>query len=127
LDALLGFRAEVGRWFGITLSFVLQPAASEGLIPFGEIAHQRNLPIRLVALNPENHEELDFYLEDETVERVLADIDAFATWARATRPEWLAEILAGRAAVVGEWNARRAGTPRALSGAAPERRLRVVS
>jgi pyruvate-formate lyase-activating enzyme len=126
LDALLSFRAEIARWFGITLSFVLQPAASASLIPFGEIAHRRNLPIRLMALNPENHEGLDFYLEDETVQRVLADVDAFAAWARATRPEWLGEILSGRAAVVGEWNARRAGVPRALSGGAPERRLRVV-
>ena len=84
------------------LSFVVQPASSHTLIAFGEIAHQRNLRIRLMALNPENHEGLDFYPEGDVVTKVLRDVDAFEAWARAVRPEWLSEIHATRAALAAE-------------------------
>lgn len=111
LDALVRFRAEHHRWFGITLSFVVQPEASHTMVEFGEIAHARNVGIRLMALNPENHEGLDFYQDPAVVERVVRDVDVFQAWAARTRPEWLGEIGAARAAVLGEAQARRNGAP----------------
>ncbi len=121
LDALLRFRARHHRWFGITVSFVVQPAASHTLIAFGEIAHARNLRIRLMALNPEQHEGLDFYPDADAVRKVLADVDAFETWARRVRPEWLSEIRAARSAVAAEAASR---APRIDLGV---RRLPVVA
>jgi len=102
LDALIRFRARHHRWFGITASFVVQPASSHSLIAFGELAHARNLRIRLMALNPENHEGLDFYPESDVVTRVLRDVDAFEAWAKTVRPDWVPEIRAARAAVAAE-------------------------
>ena len=126
LDALLRFRGEHHRWFGITLSFVVQPAASQSMIAFGELARARNLPIRLMALNPENHEGLDFYQDPDEVERVVRDVDAFERWALGAKPEWLGEIRAARSAVRGEADARRRGAlPAAVARAA--KRLKVVS
>jgi MoaA/NifB/PqqE/SkfB family radical SAM enzyme len=126
LDALLRFRAEHHRWFGITLSFVVQPAASHTMIAFGELARARNLPIRLMALNPENHEGLDFYEEPEQVERVVRDVDAFERWATNVKPEWLTEIRGARSAVLGEADARRRGAPPSAVARAAKR-LKVVS
>ncbi|HEY8426866.1 MAG TPA: radical SAM protein [Sandaracinaceae bacterium] len=121
LDALLRFRARHHRWFGVTLSFVVQPASAHTLIAFGEIARSRDLRIRLLAVNPEHDPEtLDFYRDPDAVANVLREVDAFAAWARARRPEWLEEIRAVRAAVAGEAAARAAGKPHA-------RRLPVVA
>jgi MoaA/NifB/PqqE/SkfB family radical SAM enzyme len=115
LDALIRFRGTHHRWFGITLSFVVQPASSHTLIAFGELAHARNLRIRLMALNPENHEGLDFYPDAEAVQKVLRDVDAFEAWTRRVRPEWLSETHATRAALAAEAVARtRAASVRRL-------------
>jgi molybdenum cofactor biosynthesis enzyme MoaA len=108
LDALIRFREGRPWWFGITLSFVVQPAAAHSLIPFGEIAHERNLRIRLMALNPEQHEGLDFYQDPDEVARVLEHVDRFIAWVHGVRPEWLPEVRAARAAVVGEAASRTA-------------------
>ena len=113
LDALIRFRESRPWWFGITLSFVIQPAAAHTLIAFGEIAHARNLRIRLMALNPENHEGLDFYEDPDEVARVLEHVDRFIAWVTEVRPEWLPEVRAARAAVIGE-AASRVGRPTTL-------------
>ena len=113
VDALIRFRESRPWWFGITLSFVIQPAAAHTLIAFGEIAHARNLRIRLMALNPENHEGLDFYEDPDEVARVLEHVDRFIAWVTEVRPEWLPEVLAARTAVVGE-AASRTARPAAL-------------
>jgi molybdenum cofactor biosynthesis enzyme MoaA len=130
LDALIRFRDGHHRWFGITVSFVVQPAASATLLEFAAIAHARNLRIRLMALNPENHRELDFYLDEERVRRVVDDVDRLIAWAEAARPEWLAEIRAARAAVVLEAARRRATPPEAEAALRASRngpRLPIVS
>jgi molybdenum cofactor biosynthesis enzyme MoaA len=107
LDALIRFRESRPWWFGITLSFVVQPAAAHTLIPFGEIAHARDLRIRLMALNPEHHEGLDFYEDADEVARVLEHVDRFIAWVTEVRPEWLPEVRAARTAVVEEAASRR--------------------
>lgn len=108
LDALLRFRDERPFWFGITLGFVVQPAAAHTLMEFGALAHERNLRIRLMALNPENHEGLDFYADVDAVNAVLEHVDRFAEWAERVRPEWLSEIRASRSAVLEEARRRQA-------------------
>ena len=120
LDALIRFRARHHRWFGITLSFVVQPAAAHTLIAFGELAHARHLRIRLMALNPEHDPALDFYPDEDAVAKVLREVDAFAAWARRVRPEWLPEIGAARASVAGEAASRARRSPD------PARRLPVL-
>jgi pyruvate-formate lyase-activating enzyme len=107
LDALLRFRAAHHSWFGVTTSFVVQPASAHTLIQFGEIAHARNLRIRLLALNPEDHEGLDFYLDDAQVASVLDSVDRFIEWAKVVHPAWLPEIRAVRTAVLGEARERQ--------------------
>lgn len=124
IDDLIEFRRNHHRWFGITLSFVVQPAASQTLVAFGEFAHARNLRVRLMALNPEQHEGLDFYSDEATVLRVLADVDRFAAYAERVRPEWLREIGAARAGLLGEASARRRGQPPSVNAGA--RRLVVL-
>ena len=89
--------------------------------PFGEIAHARNLRIRLMALNPENHEGLDFYEDPDEVARVLEHVDRFAAWAEEVRPEWLPEIRAARTAVVGEAGSRRKRAPELVTLRRPAR------
>lgn len=126
IDALLEYRAQHPRWFGITLSFVVQPTASHTLIEFGELASKRNLSIRLMALNPENHEGLDFYLEPDKVARVLEDVDRFLVYVKHKRPDWLPEVLAARSAVLEEAAARMAGAPKDRSGSNPGARRLVV-
>lgn len=121
VDALLRFRDRHPRWFGVTLSFVVQPAASATLVEFGELAHARDLRIRLMAMNPEDHVELDFYLHEEQVRGVVADLDRFLAWANAVRPEWVPEIRGARAAVLDEAARRRATSPSAEAALRAER------
>ncbi|MBK8254113.1 MAG: radical SAM protein [Polyangiaceae bacterium] len=102
IDRLIEHRRSHHRYFGITVSFVLQPAASHTLIEFGEIARTRGLRIRLMALNPENHEGLDFYEDNSLVAKVLSDTDRFLAYCKQVRPEWVSEVVAGRAAVLEE-------------------------
>lgn len=127
VDRLMEMRRTHHRYFGITLSFVLQPAASHTLIEFGEIARARGLRIRLMALNPENHEGLDFYEDDAIVRRVVADVDRFVAYCERARPEWLNEVRAGRAAVLEEAARRRApSAPTLGSPGASARRLPIL-
>lgn len=109
LDALIEFRRTHHRWFGITLSFVLQPASAHTVLEFAQIAHERNLRIRLMAMNPENHEGLDFYIEPERVEGVLHHAAQLVAFCERNRPEWLGEARAGLSAVKEEAARRRAG------------------
>jgi len=111
LDALIRFRAAHHRWFGITLSFVAQPTAIDGLIDFAEIARLRNLPIRVMALNVGQVPELDFYLDEDKVAHVVARLDELADYCRRLRSDWLPEALSARDAVLRESAARRAGAP----------------
>jgi pyruvate-formate lyase-activating enzyme len=124
LDDLLAFRGRHHRWFGITLSFVLQPAAAHTLLDFAQIAHARDLRIRLMALNIENHVELDFYMNDEAVSGVVRHVDELRAFAARHRPEWLPEVTAGRSAVLEEAARRKR---EAASKAALVRRLPILS
>jgi pyruvate-formate lyase-activating enzyme len=107
IDRLIEFRRTHHRYFGITVSFVLQPAAAHTLVEFGEIARTRGLRIRLMALNPENHEGLDFYEDEGLVAQVIAHTDRFLDYCERVRPEWVNEVRAGRAAVLEEARHRR--------------------
>jgi hypothetical protein len=60
-----------------------------------------------MALNPENHEGLDFYEDDSLVADVLRHTDRFLDYCERVRPEWAAEVKAGRAAVLEEARHRR--------------------
>lgn len=112
IDRLIEFRRAHHRHFGITLSFVLQPAAAHTLLEFGEIARARGLRIRLMALNPENHEGLDFYEDDALVAEVLRHTDRFLEYCERVRPEWVNEVKAGRAAVLEEARSRKRAAER---------------
>jgi molybdenum cofactor biosynthesis enzyme MoaA len=112
IDALLRYRAAHHRWFGIALSFVAQPAAIDGLLDFAEIARVRNLPIRVMALNPDQVPELDFYLDNERVAHVVARLDELIAYCRRLRDDWLPEALSARDAVVQEAAERRARAAR---------------
>lgn len=107
IDALIEFRRTHHRWFGITLSFVLQPASAHTILQFAQLAHERNLRIRLMAMNPENHEGLDFYVEEERVEGVLRHAAELVAFCERNRPEWLGEARAGLSAVKEEAARRR--------------------
>jgi molybdenum cofactor biosynthesis enzyme MoaA len=132
LDNLIRFRSQHHRWFGITLSFVVQPAAAHTLIPFAEIAHARGLRIRLMALNPENHEGLDYYVDPDVVAGVVRELDRLIEYATRVEPQWLPEIRAARSATIEEAAARQNGRPlipveaREKSLPATTRRLPVV-
>lgn len=99
IDALLRFRATHHRWFGVALSFVAQPAAIDTIIDFAEIARARNLPIRVMALNPDQVPELDFYSDPDQVAHVLARLDELIAYSRRVRDDWLAEALSAHDAV----------------------------
>jgi MoaA/NifB/PqqE/SkfB family radical SAM enzyme len=107
VDALMRYRAARPWWFGITLAFVVQPASAHTLLEFGAIAHARGLRVRLTALNPAHHDDLDFYRDPDAVARVLEHIDRFCAFAERARPEWLDEARAVRRALVEESAARQ--------------------
>lgn len=121
LDALLRFRARHHRWFGVTLSFVVQPASSATLREFGALAHARGLRIRLMAMNPEGIEGLDFYLDEAQVRAVVADLERFEAWAAPLRPEWIPEIQGTRRAVLEEAERRRRTPPEVEAALRAER------
>jgi molybdenum cofactor biosynthesis enzyme MoaA len=121
LDALLEFRRHHHRWFGVTLSFVLQPASIDGILAFSELARARGVRIRLMALNPENFVELDYYERPDEVAHVVRRLDELEAHCRRVAPDWLAEVRAGRAAVLGEAASR--SRPRLAEGT---RRLPLV-
>ena len=108
VDALIRYRSEQPFWFGITLSFIVQSQNAHTMIAFGELAHARNLHIRLVALNVQNFFELNFYRDPEEVVRVIAHVDEFGRWAARVRPEWLPQVAAVREAILGEARRRQA-------------------
>lgn len=102
LDALMRFRAARPWWFGITLSFVVQSASAHSLVAFAELAHKRNLRVRFMAVNPENHRHLDFYRDPDEVARVVEHTDKLIKWCERVRPEWLNEARGVRQAVLEE-------------------------
>jgi MoaA/NifB/PqqE/SkfB family radical SAM enzyme len=126
VDALLEFRRTHHRWFGVTLSFVLQPANVDTLLDFAELARARDVRIRLMALNPENFVELDFYEDDEAVSRVVRRVDELVAYCERRAPSWVGEAKAGRAAVLGEAASRRRARPAVREVDATVRRLPVV-
>jgi len=110
IDALLRFRDEHPRWFGVALSCVVQPDIVESLVEFGEIAVARSVDIRLLPLTVSAFPELDFYQTREQVACVVRELDRFASYANAVRPEWITEIEATKQAVLAEHAGRqRAG------------------
>jgi MoaA/NifB/PqqE/SkfB family radical SAM enzyme len=124
VDALVAHRREHGRWFGISLSFVVQTANAHTLLAFGELAHARDLRIRLSPLNPRgtglDTDALDYYDDPDAVARALAELDRFDAWATRARPEWREEIRATRDAIAGEHAARLGRAPTGM-------RLPIVS
>lgn len=102
IDALIRFRDTHPRWFGITLSFVVQAASIHTIVPFAEIARARNLRVRFMAVNPENHSSLNFYRRPDEVARVVEHLDRFIRWCEQAQPEWLAEARGVRQAVLEE-------------------------
>ncbi len=107
IDDLIRFRDARSAWFGITLGFVAQPASTHTLLEFGEIAHRRNLRIRLLPLNIAHVPELDFYADPDAVAKVVEDLERFIAYCRRVRPEWVREVTATRDAVVLEGNRRK--------------------
>ena len=102
LDALLRFREAHPRWFGVSVSCVVQPLTIDSLVAFGEIARARNLHIRLLPLTVPKIPELDFYGSPEQVRLVVAGLDRFEAWARGVNPSWVREIESARRAVLAE-------------------------
>lgn len=106
VDALVRYRAAHPRWFGISLSFVVQPANAHTLEEFGEIADARNLRIRLLPLNARGPDGLDYYDDADQVARIVEHLDRFASVTRDRRPEWQREIVATRNAIAAEGASR---------------------
>ena len=99
VDALIAWRARQPRFFGISLSLVVQPENQHDLVEFGRRALERNLRIRLIPLNPAETDAPTFYEDPDEVARVLEGLDRFAAFADRARPEWREEIGATRAAI----------------------------
>ncbi len=110
VDALIEFRQRQGSSFPIVLSFVVQPANHFTLLEFAEIARQRQLPIRLMPLNPHGPDGLDFYSDRDQVERILASLDRMDAWAARLAPSYRAEIRGTRSAIEKEASARAGQT-----------------
>jgi molybdenum cofactor biosynthesis enzyme MoaA len=103
VDALMRFRDRYPWWFGITLSMIVMRENAHTLIPFGQLALERNLHIRLVGLNIKNFPELDFYRDAEAVKRVVGHVDEFIDWAqRVGRADYVRQGRNAREAVLGE-------------------------
>lgn len=102
LDALLRFRDAHPRWFGVSVSCVVQPLTIDSMIEFGEIARARDLHIRLLPLTVPKIPELDFYGSPDEVRKVVEGLDRFEGWARNVNPSWIGEIDAARKAILGE-------------------------
>lgn len=107
IDALIRLRARYPFWFGITLSLIVQRDNAHTLMAFGEIARSRNLHIRLVGLNVQQWEELNFYKDPVEVARVLRYVDEFGAWAQKVRPDWMHQVVGARGAIVAEANRRQ--------------------
>ena len=108
LDALLALRASRPRPFGVTVSFVVQPANADDMIAFGEIARSRDVRMRLLPLSVHGVEHLDYYGDADAVARIVRRLDELAAWARASRPVAVREIEATRSAIVEEAASRAA-------------------
>lgn len=109
LDALIDFRARSSRSFGITLSFVVMPQNANDLLAFGELAHARRLPIRLLPVSGGHlGPDIDFYADPDRVTPILSRLDALRDYADRVSPAWRREIDGTRAAIEHE-AARRQG------------------
>lgn len=108
LDALIRFRDGHPRWFGIALSFVVQPASVATVIPFAEIAHARDLDVRFLPLTVPGIPELDFYGSPEEVARVVVELDRLLAWTDRVRPAWRGEIKATKQAILATHEGRKA-------------------
>jgi MoaA/NifB/PqqE/SkfB family radical SAM enzyme len=105
VDALMRLRDSYEWWFGITLSLIVMKENAHTLIPFGQLALERNLHIRLVGLlirRPED-EPYNFYKNPDEVAHVIRELDKFIVWARHVgRPDYVQQAQASRDAVIGE-------------------------
>lgn len=113
LDALLEFRKQQPYHFGICVSFVAMPANVHTLIPFGEIAKARGLDVRVLPLSLGGAEDLDYYTDEAEIERVLSELQKFATWTTRNSLPWLEEIRATAEATRAEGARRLGGGKRA--------------
>jgi MoaA/NifB/PqqE/SkfB family radical SAM enzyme len=109
LDALVRFRNASPRWFGITLSAVVQPASAATLVDIAELAHARDLHVRFLPLCVGNITELDFYRDPDEVARLIEHLDRLLAWTERNRPEWRTEVSASRDAILAE-HARAMGS-----------------
>ena len=104
VDALLAFRDGHPRPFGVSLSFVVQPASAHTLLDFGELARARGLRVRLLPMDPSigdlAPEDLDFYRDPDKVTGVIGHLDRFIEYARPLSEAWVAEARAVRAAIL---------------------------
>jgi MoaA/NifB/PqqE/SkfB family radical SAM enzyme len=105
IDALIRLRDQYQWWFGITLSLIVMKENAHTLIPFGQLALERNLHVRLVGLlvrRPED-EPYNFYKNPDDVRHVVHHLDQFIAWAKHVgRPDYVQQAEASRDAVVGE-------------------------
>lgn len=106
VDALLELRRDTRQEFPVVLSFVVQPAAIDTLLEFGELARVRRLPVRLLPLNLGGVSELDFYGDPAQVAHVDAALERFESFARGAigvdeslREVWLREARGARGAL----------------------------
>jgi molybdenum cofactor biosynthesis enzyme MoaA len=102
VDALLRLRAESAGWFTVTLSLIVMRENAHTMIPFGQLALERNLPIRLVGLNVKSFEDLNFYKDPEQVREVVRHTEEFIDWARKVgRADYVRQGETARDAVLG--------------------------
>ncbi len=126
IDALVRMRARYPFWFGITLSLIVQRDNAHTLLAFGEIARSRNLHIRLVGLNVQGWEDLNFYKDPDEVTRVLRYLDEFGVWADKVRPDWMHQVHGARGAIVAEAQRRQRSPERVLNHPIHRRDLPVL-
>lgn len=111
IDALMRYRDRTGQ-FGITLSFCVQTSNAHSLIPFAQLAWERQIAIRLLPLSVDAVPELDFYADLDAVSRVLEHVDQLGGYVESLRPpteaasrirdRWRREVRGVRAAIAAE-------------------------
>jgi MoaA/NifB/PqqE/SkfB family radical SAM enzyme len=105
IDSLIRLRDQYQWWFGITVSLIVMRENAHSLIPFGQLALERNLHIRLVGLlvRRDEDEPYNFYKNPDDVRHVVGQLDQFIEWAkRVGRPDYMQQAMASRDAVLGE-------------------------
>ncbi|MFT7626188.1 MAG: hypothetical protein ACI9WU_005383, partial [Myxococcota bacterium] len=99
IDALIAHRAAqpAEYHFAINLSFVVMPDNIDDLVPFGVLAAERGLDIRLLPLSPDGPGGAECYGDESGVARLVDGLDAFGAWARRFELRYLRTIAGARA------------------------------